>query len=132
MASTVKNVFFLIMFVVIAAILYLAFFGWNTKVTDTTYETPSNSSIGVLGFMSVAVEGSISSYYNEYVFLPAAKTGNSLSVRYLGITDCSDSINLSDTFGLYTTSSSPVVSGDVKAVYTTFYCGTTNTKVNYE
>lgn len=131
MASTVKNVFFLIMFVVIAAILYLAFFGWNTKVTDTTYET-SNSNIGVLGFMSVAVEGSISSYYNEYVFLPAAKTGNSLSVRYLGITDYSDNINLADTFGLYTTSSSPVVSGDVKAVYTTFYCGTTNTKVNYE
>lgn len=131
MASTVKNVFFLIMFVVIAAILYLAFFGWNTKVTDTTYET-SNSNIGVLGFMSVAVEGSISSYYNEYVFLPAAKTGNSLSVRYLGITDYSDNINLSDTFGLYTTSSSPVVSSDVKAVYTTFYCGTTNTKVNYE
>lgn len=132
MTSTIKNVFFLIMFAVIAAIMYLIFFGWNTKVTDTTYETNQNSYIGVLGHMSVAIEGSISSYYNEYVFLPTTKTSNSLAVTYLGVTDDSDNVDLSSTFGLYTTSSSPAVSGNVKAVYTSFYNGTTNNKANYE
>lgn len=132
MTSTIKNVFFLIMFAVIAAIMYLIFFGWNTKVTDTTYETDGNSYIGVLGHMSVAIEDSISSYYNEYVFLPTVKTSNSLAVTYLGVSDTSDTVDLSSTFGLYTTSSSPAVNGNVKAVYTSFYNGATDNKLNYE
>lgn len=132
MTSTVKNVFLLIMFAVIGAILYLIFFGWNTKVTDTTYETVQNSYIGVLGYMSVAVESSISQYYNDYVFIPTAKTGNALAVKYLGLTDKVDSINLATNFGVNTTSSTPVVSGDVKAVYTSYYNGYSNSSANYE
>lgn len=132
MTSTIKNVFFILMFAVIGAILYLIFFGWNTKVTDTTYETVQNSYIGVLGHMSVAVEGSISSYYNEYVFVPTVKTSNALAVKYLGLTDKVDSINLATNFGVNTTSSTPVVSGDVKAVYTSYYNGYSNSSANYE
>lgn len=132
MTSTVKNVFLLIMFAVIGAILYLIFFGWNTKVTDTTYETVQNSYIGVLGYMSVAVESSISQYYNDYVFIPTTKTGNALAVKYLGLTDKVDSINLATNFGVNTTSSAPVVSGDVKAVYTSYYNGYSNSSANYE
>ena len=132
MTSTVKNVFLMLMFAVIGAILYLIFFGWNTNVVDTTYQTGQSSYIGVLGYMSVAVEGSISSYYNEYVFVPTAKTGNALAVKYLGLTDKVDSINLATDFGVNTTSSAPVVSGDVKAVYTSYYNGYVNSSANYE
>ena len=132
MVGTVKNVFFLIMFVVIAAILYFIFFGWNTKITDTNYETDGSSFIGVLGYMSVSIEDSISSYYNEYVFLPTAKTGNSLAVTYLGASDYSNNVNLATDFGQFTTSSAPTVAGDVKATYTAFYYGYPNAKVNYE
>ena len=82
--------------------------------------------------MSLAVENSIASYYNEYVFLPTAKTGNSLAVKYLGATDYSDTIDLSRTFELYTTSSSPAVQGNVQAVYTSYYNGYTNASANYK
>ena len=65
--NTVRNVFFLIMAVVIAAILYFIFFGATNTVSSETYEVQGGWK-GLIGVASDSIEISVSRYYYNYCF----------------------------------------------------------------
>jgi hypothetical protein len=77
MNSVVKNVFLLIMGVVVAMILYLVLFGTqglNGNSLQNTYTgsiKETHSWQGAIWFMARSVENPISRYYYEYCYLPS-------------------------------------------------------------
>lgn len=72
MSNLIKNVFFTLMAVIIAVILYFIFFGTTTRVDSTTYEIQDNWK-GALFYAAENVETSISRYYYMYCFLPTVQ-----------------------------------------------------------
>ena len=98
MSKLIRNVFFTLMAVIIAAILYFILFGTEQRVESKTYTVEGNWR-GALFYASETVETSISRYYYMYCFLPSIQLNDRTDylVGFNSITPTNTSLNLDST-----------------------------------
>ena len=78
MNKMVKNVFLFIMGLMVAFVLYILFFGvtnWDgDTITTSGYGRAKTDGVwmGLIFYMSAAVETNMSRYYNQYCYIPSA------------------------------------------------------------
>lgn len=130
MTSTVRNVFFILMFAIIGAILYFIFFGTTNTVTSETYEVQGGWK-GVLGVASDSIEVSIARYYYNYCFLPTVNVNNATDTL-LGFNsrDVKYSSEV-ESLGFNTTKTNTVPTKGIASFHSEV-SGWTQSDVNYE
>lgn len=98
MSKLVKDVFFTLMAVILAAILYFILFGTAQKVESETYEVEGNWR-GALFYASETVESSISRYYYMYCFLPSIQLNDRTDelIGFKSFTPINTSLDLNST-----------------------------------
>lgn len=142
MNKMVKDVFLVLMGVIVALILYYIFFGatnWNgTSIDHIGDGTQANYSVdtqwmGLVSYMSASVELSMSRYYYEYCYVPSVHSndafdldlirGNSKDGLAVAGTDETDKVNTVNQ-EIYGTNST----NDFKKNLGMFYSALDNTK----
>lgn len=130
MHKLVGNVFFLLMGVIAAVILYFVFFGSANDVDSETYEVKGGWK-GVIGVASDGIETSIARYYYNYCYLPTIQ-GNDGTDALLGFTarvpNYSSEI---ETLGFKTTATNTTVSYSL-GTFSSSRSGYTKTELYYD
>ena len=98
MSKMVRGVFFTLMAVIIAAILYFILFGTAKKVESETYEVAGGWR-GALFYASETVESSISRYYYMYCYLPSIQLNDRIDelLGFNSFTPTGTSLNANST-----------------------------------